>query len=158
MEIDLLVIHAISLPPGQFGGTEIDDFFLNRLKQNTHPYFSTIAQQKVSSHILIDRKGKLTQYVPFDKRAWHAGTSRFQGRENCNDFSIGIELEGADDILFEQLQYQSLAKITTILMEAYPGISKKRIVGHNAIAPERKTDPGPNFDWDYYFSLLKDEL
>ncbi len=149
-EISLLVIHNISLPPGQFGGTYIDDLFCNRLDCDAHPYFEALRELRVSAHLLIDRAGQVTQYVPFDKRAHHAGVSRFQGREQCNDFSIGIELEGTDDDLFTAAQYDRLAEITRLLMVAYPGITANRIAGHSDIAPGRKTDPGPFFDWENY--------
>lgn len=153
-QIDLLVIHNISLPPRQFGGPYIDDFFAGELDPGEHPFFEEIAGVKVSSHLLIRRTGEVVQYVPLHKRAWHAGVSSFQGREKCNDFSIGIELEGADDIPFEEAQYQALAKITRLLLKAYPSMSQERIAGHSDIAPGRKTDPGPAFDWKRYYSLI----
>jgi len=153
--IELLVIHGISLPPGQYGGNYIDQLFTNTLSENDHPYFKEITGLKVSSHILINRTGEITQYVPFNKRAWHAGESEYQGRTVCNDFSIGIELEGVDDCPYERAQYVTLAKITDCLASQWPGIVKDRIVGHSDIAPGRKTDPGPAFDWNYYFSLCK---
>ena len=156
-DIKLLVIHAISLPPGCFGEDYISDLFANRLDPQCHPYFEEVAGLQVSSHLLIDRQGSVTQYVPFNGRAWHAGESCFQGEENCNDFSIGIELEGCDDQPFEQIQYQQLAAVTRALMDVYPGINQHRIVGHSDIAPGRKTDPGPCFDWQYYFALLNDQ-
>lgn len=143
----LLVIHNISLPPGQFGGPYIEQLFENRLDPAEHPYFATIHLLKVSSHLLIRRDGEVVQFVSFDKRAWHAGQSRYEGRENCNDFSIGIELEGADDTPFEPVQYQVLANVIKALLEAYPSLSARRITGHSDIAPGRKTDPGPAFDW-----------
>lgn len=152
--IDLLVIHSISLPPNQFGGDEIADFFTNQLDCSRHPFFEQIANLKVSAHLLIRRDGDLLQFVPFHKRAWHAGISEFAGRSNCNDFSIGIELEGCDDLPFEAIQYQQLVRVTGLLREAYPQITKSRIVGHSDIAPGRKTDPGPYFDWNYYQGLL----
>lgn len=152
--IDLLVIHNISLPPGIFGGSYIDDLFMGCLDPAAHPYFATIASLRVSSHLLIRRDGAITQYVPFTKRAWHAGQSQFQDRMNCNDFSIGIELEGADDIPYEEQQYQQLGVVTTLLLQAYPDITRDRIVGHSDIAPGRKTDPGPAFDWDFFRASL----
>ncbi len=152
-KIDLLVIHGISLPPGEFGGPNIDALFLNRLDPADHPYFEKIAALRVSSHVLVRRDGHLIQYVPFAKRAWHAGKSIFQGRKNCNDFSIGIELEGADEIPYTKAQYQRLALLTQVLINHYPAITWDRIVGHSDIAPGRKTDPGPAFDWDYYRGL-----
>jgi len=152
--IDLLVIHSISLPPGQFGGPWIDDLFSNRLDPQVHPFFETIHQAKVSAHLLIRRDGEVVQYVAFSARAWHAGASNFQGRETCNNFSIGIELEGFDDQAFEDVQYQRLVDISHAIMHAYPGITPDRITGHEHIAPGRKTDPGPFFDWARYRRLL----
>lgn len=143
-EIDLVVIHHISLPPGQFGGRHIVDFFQNNLDTKAHPYFEEIANQKVSSHFFIDRKGKTTQLVSINKRAWHAGPSDFFGRERCNDFSIGIELEGDDESLFTNEQYLALAELVGILDQKYP---KTQFAGHSDIAPNRKTDPGKSFDW-----------
>jgi AmpD protein len=153
--IDLLVIHGISLPPGEFGGDAIDALFLNQLDPTAHPYFQQIAHLHVSAHLLIRRDGQIIQYVPFTKRAWHAGTSQFDGRQQCNDFSIGIELEGTDDIPYEICQYQQLAALTRTLMQVYPDIQNDRIVGHSDIAPHRKTDPGAAFDWIYYRQLVK---
>lgn len=153
-EIDLLVIHSISLPPDKFGGDYIDQLFTNSLDPNDHPYFKEIASHKVSAHILINRQGVLTQYVPFTQRAWHAGESAFEGRANCNDYSIGIELEGCDSRDFTQAQYETLAHLTGAIMQYWPKITKDRITGHCHIAPNRKTDPGPRFNWDdYYLSL-----
>jgi AmpD protein len=152
--IDLLVIHNISLPPGAFGGPWIDDLFLARLDPQAHPYFRAIAGAAVSAHLLIRRDGRCIQYVPFGERAWHAGASCFAGRERCNDFSIGIELEGTDDAPFDPAQYQALAKVTLALMAAYPGITPDRIAGHSDLAPGRKTDPGPHFDWARFRRLL----
>ena len=143
----LVVIHGISLPPGQFGGPYIEQLFENRLDPAFHPYFESIYQLQVSSHLLIRRNGEVIQFVPFDKRAWHAGQSAFQGRENCNDFSIGIELEGTDELAYEPVQYQVLAEVIQALLEAYPTLSLQRIAGHSEIAPGRKTDPGASFDW-----------
>ena len=152
--VDLLVIHNISLPPGEFGGPWIDDLFLARLDPEAHPYFRAIAGVPVSTHLLIRRDGRCVQYVPFGERAWHAGASCFAGRERCNDYSIGIELEGTDDRPFEASQYRALAEVTRALMAAYPGIRPERITGHSDIAPGRKTDPGPHFDWDRFLALL----
>lgn len=149
--IDLLVIHSISLPPGEFGGTEIIDLFTNQLNFNAHPYFMGIQRLHVSAHFLIRRTGEILQFVPCMKRAWHAGQSSWQGRTRCNDFSIGIELEGADDIPFEEVQYQSLTLLSTLLLEAYP---IQAVVGHADIAPNRKTDPGPFFDGIRYQQAL----
>ena len=148
--VDLLVIHSISLPPGQFGGGDVDALFQNRLDAGAHPYFEGISGLRVSAHLFIDRRGDITQYVSFDRRAWHAGASNFAGRENCNDFSIGIELEGTDELPFAGRQYHSLAMATRVLQRTYPGIESHRIVGHCDIAPGRKTDPGPCFDWRRY--------
>lgn len=153
--IDLLVIHSISLPPGEFGGEFIEQLFTNHLDPTAHPYFAEIAHLKVSTHVLIRRDGEVIQFVPFDKRAWHAGQSIFRGRENCNDFSIGIELEGADTVPYQPVQYQKLVQLTNSIMQAYPAITKDRIIGHNDIAPGRKTDPGPAFDWKHFKELLR---
>ncbi|AOE50445.1 1,6-anhydro-N-acetylmuramyl-L-alanine amidase AmpD [Kangiella sediminilitoris] len=155
-DIDLLVIHNISLPPSQFGGPYIDQFFAGCLDPEVDRFFKEIAGIRVSSHLLIRRDGELVQYVPFHKRAWHAGVSSFNGREKCNDFSIGIELEGTDEIPYEDIQYEVLAKVTKLLMTAYPKITQDRITGHCNIAPGRKTDPGPAFDWEHYFRFLPD--
>ncbi|MFV8784397.1 1,6-anhydro-N-acetylmuramyl-L-alanine amidase AmpD [Microbulbifer sp. SA54] len=155
-EIDLLVVHSISLPPGQYGGSYIDEFFLGQLDIDAHPYFSEIASLQVSAHLLIDRTGRVTQYVPLHHRAWHAGQSAFCGRENCNDFSIGIELEGLDTDTFTEAQYDSLAEVTLAIMDAFPAIDKSRIAGHSEIAPGRKLDPGPGFDWKLFFAKLDD--
>jgi AmpD protein len=157
-EIDLLVIHSISLPPGEFGGGWIDDLFMNRLDPDAHPYFREIHQLKVSSHLLIRRDGQLIQYVPLNQRAWHAGASNYCGREQCNDFSIGIELEGADDQPFTDAQYHSLIQATDAIMKLYPAIDQDRITSHAAIAPGRKTDPGPLFEWSKYLNSLHNSL
>ncbi len=146
-DISLLVIHAISLPPARFGGPWIDQLFTNRLEVAAHPYFEVIKDLRVSAHLLIRRGGGVVQYVPFGRRAWHAGVSRYDGRERCNDFSIGIELEGCDTRPFTERQYRSLALVSRALLKAYPRMSAQRIVGHSDIAPGRKTDPGPHFDW-----------
>tara|TARA_Y100000591_G_scaffold73061_1_gene60731 strand:- start:420 stop:959 length:540 start_codon:yes stop_codon:yes gene_type:complete len=151
-EVSLLVLHNISLPPGDFGGGYIEKFFLNQLDPEKHEYFKEIHELKVSSHLLIARDGAITQFVPFDKKAWHAGISSYKDRENCNEFSIGIELEGTDDKKYDERQYQSLIDVTKTLIKTYPKILKENIVGHSDIAPDRKTDPGPAFDWQYYLS------
>lgn len=151
--IDLIVIHGISLPPCQFGGEFIDALFTNTLDPAAHPYFAGIAELKVSAHLLIRRDGECVQYVPFHRRAWHAGRSSFQGRDECNDFSIGIELEGCDTIPYAALQYRRLAEVIAALCFEYPAITPQRIAGHSDIAPGRKTDPGAVFDW-----ALLDEL
>jgi AmpD protein len=152
--IDLLVIHGISLPPGEFGGPYIQQLFTNTLDLDAHPAFQSLAGLKVSSHVLIRRDGQVIQFVPFTSAAWHAGESQFQGRPRCNEFSIGIELEGTDTYPYAPDQYQQLAKLTRALMTAYPAITPERIVGHSDIAPGRKTDPGPAFEWAYFFELL----
>ncbi len=146
-DISLIVIHGISLPPGEYGGAWIDDLFTNRLDPDAHPYFPGIAHLRVSSHVLIRRDGAVVQYVPFRKRAWHAGESCYQGRSCCNDYSIGIELEGQDDEPYSPQQYDRLAAIIQVLTRTFPGISSDRIRGHSDIAPGRKTDPGEAFDW-----------
>lgn len=156
-DISLLVIHCISLPPGEFGNDYIDQLFSNRLEPDAHPYFKDIYQLKVSAHLLIKRDGNCVQYVPFDKRAWHAGKSVYEERERCNDFSIGIELEGTEFIAYTDRQYEQLAAVTRALLEAYPKLSAQRIIGHSDIAPGRKTDPGASFDWQRFFELLKVE-
>jgi len=146
-EISLIVIHNISLPPGQYGEDWIDRLFTNQLPKNAHPFFKEIYELRVSSHLLIRRDGELVQYVPFHKRAWHAGVSCFRGREVCNDFSVGIELEGTDDEAFTEAQYIQLERTINCLRVTYPSLKKGYITGHQHIAPERKTDPGACFDW-----------
>jgi AmpD protein len=146
-DLSLIVLHCISLPPGKFGSAAIDQLFTNSLDPAAHPYFAGISQLRVSAHLLIRRTGEVIQYVPFSDRAWHAGASSFLGRPRCNDFSIGIELEGTDDQAFSELQYARLLPVLETLLKAYPGLSRDRIVGHSDITPERKTDPGPFFDW-----------
>lgn len=153
-EISLLVIHNISLPAGEFGHTYIDDLFLGRLDCDAHKTFAELKGLEVSAHFLIRRNGEITQFVSCEDRAWHAGVSEFQGRTGCNDFSIGIELEGSDDCEFEDLQYTSLIDLTRLLMRTYPQITLDRITGHCHIAPQRKTDPGSYFDWQYFLSAL----
>lgn len=145
----MIVVHGISLPPGEFGSKAVEDFFTGHLDSSLHPYFATIQTLKVSSHLFIKRTGEIIQFVPFNRRAWHAGESSFQGRTRCNDFSIGIELEGTDTTPYEIKQYEQLVRVIRILMQAYPAITADRIVGHVDIAPGRKTDPGPYFDWNY---------
>ncbi|PCJ51039.1 MAG: 1,6-anhydro-N-acetylmuramyl-L-alanine amidase AmpD [Gammaproteobacteria bacterium] len=153
--IKLLVIHNISLPPNSFDGPWIDDLFMGRLDTNSHPYFKQLEGIRVSAHQLIRRNGEVIQYVPFDKRAWHAGISNWQGESNCNDFSVGIELEGTDDLPFTEIQYLKLAEVTKALIFRYPHFNVKSICGHSDIAPGRKTDPGGKFDWDHFFSLIE---
>ncbi|MEZ2876197.1 1,6-anhydro-N-acetylmuramyl-L-alanine amidase AmpD [Pseudomonas lundensis] len=146
-EISLLVIHNISLPPGQFATGKVQAFFQNRLDVTEHPYFEGIKALRVSAHFLIERDGQITQFVSCLDRAWHAGISSFEGREACNDFSLGIELEGTDDLPFTDAQYQALIALTRQLQQHYPQITPQRICGHSDVAPGRKTDPGPCFDW-----------
>lgn len=148
--VSLLVIHNISLPPREYGGPWIDSLFTNSLPPDAHPYFEKIAHLRVSAHLLIRRDGELVQYVPLNKKAWHAGVSCYGGREACNDFSIGIELEGSDDDPFTEQQYQQLVDLTRRLQSLFPAIGNEQIVGHSDIAPGRKTDPGPCFDWQRY--------
>jgi len=151
VSITLLVIHNISLPPGEFGGNGIVDLFLNRLDHAAHPYYQTLRGLEVSSHFFVRRDGELIQFVPCERRAWHAGVSRWRGRERCNDFSIGVELEGTDDSGFTDAQYAELARLTGEIQLRYP---IEDIAGHSDIAPERKTDPGPSFDWARYRALI----
>jgi AmpD protein len=145
--LDLIVVHGISLPPGEFANGWIDRFFCNDLPADAHPYFATICDAAVSAHVLIARDGTLTQYVPFDRRAWHAGKSEYCGRNACNDFSVGVELEGVDDLEYASEQYRALAELIVALRRAYPSLARAEVVGHSDIAPGRKTDPGPAFDW-----------
>jgi AmpD protein len=154
-EISLLVIHNISLPPGEFGTQCIEQLFCNKLDCDAHPYFDSLRELRVSSHLLIDRCGEITQFVPFNLKAWHAGDSEFDGRNNCNEFSIGIELEGTDFETFTELQYEKLVEITSLLLVSYKGLTPNRIVGHSDIAPQRKTDPGPFFDWNRFLGALE---
>jgi AmpD protein len=144
---ELLVIHCISLPRGEYGGTAIEELFTNRLEASSRSDFASLQGLRVSAHVLIRRDGELVQFVPFNLRAWHAGHSEYQGRTDCNDFSIGIELEGTDDSSFEPVQYEALVALVHCLCRAYPSLSLERIVGHADIAPGRKTDPGSQFDW-----------
>ena len=146
-EPTMVVLHGISLPPGEFGGPEIDAFFTNTLDFDTHPYFHEIRGLEVSAHLLIRRDGAVTQFVPFTERAWHAGESCFRGTTRCNDFSIGIELEGEDETAYEDRQYTALAAVLRAIFAAYPAISAREVAGHCDIAPGRKVDPGPAFDW-----------
>ena len=154
--IQLLVIHNISLPPSQFGGGYIEQFFQNQLDWELHPYFKTIEGMQVSSHLLILRSGEVLQFVNFKDRAWHAGRSSYLGQKECNDYSIGIELEGSDDLPFEAVQYQVLTQVTEALQLSYPKI-QQHIAGHSDIAPGRKTDPGPFFQWMHYRDLLQQQ-
>ena len=153
-DISLIVIHGISLPPGKFGGHYIDQLFCNQLDPNEHPYFKEIDGLKVSCHLLIRRDGEVVQYVPLNKRAWHAGASCYENRDCCNDYSIGIELEGEDETPYTDQQYLELSKIIKALIKNYPDLNEQTIAGHNDIAPGRKTDPGEAFDWLHLRSLL----
>ena len=155
-DIQLIVVHNISLPPSQFGGGYIQQFFQNQLDWNAHPYFKEIEGMQVSAHVLILRTGEAIQFVNFNDRAWHAGRSNYLGLQECNDYSIGIELEGSDDLPFEDEQYQTLVKIIKQLQLTYPK-TKHHIAGHSDIAPLRKTDPGPYFDWMYMRTLLSQQ-
>jgi len=151
--VDLLVIHAISLPPGDYGGPWIDALFQNRLPADEHPYFAAVHALRVSAHLLVDRTGRAVQYVPLDQRAWHAGASCFDGRERCNDFSIGIELEGLPGDRFTSAQYETLAALIIVIRTRFPAITPERVVGHSDIASGRKEDPGPAFDWSHLRQL-----
>ena len=153
-DIDLIVVHGISLPPGEYGGPWIDALFTNSLDPSEHTYFKEIHQLEVSSHLLIRRTGEIVQYVPFHKRAWHAGQSEFENRQRCNDFSIGIELEGDDEQPYEDSQYEQLANVILTICDSYPRITTDRVTGHSDIAPGRKTDPGPAFDWPRLRQLI----
>jgi len=153
-DVSLLVIHNISLPPRKYGGGYVQKFFQNQLPVSDDPYFAEISGLQVSAHFLIERNGEVTQFVPMTQRAWHAGVSTFEGREHCNDFSVGIELEGCDEEPFTNEQYQSLCVLTEKIRSVYPAITAERIIGHSDIAPGRKTDPGPCFDWPRYLNGL----
>lgn len=155
---ELLVIHGISLPPGEFGGARIDQLFTGNLPAGAHPAFRDIAAQRVSAHALIRRDGAITQFVPFGKRAWHAGESCYRQRSACNDFSIGIELEGTDETPYTETQYETLAALVAALLIAYPTLSSEHIAGHSDIAPGRKTDPGPAFEWSRWRRMLSARL
>jgi AmpD protein len=145
---ELIVVHGISLPPGEYGGPWIDLLFTGGLPPDAHPYFRTaVAGGRVSSHVVIYRSGNAVQYVPFTERAWHSGRSEYRGRENCNNYSVGIELEGLDEVPYEDVQYERLAELIKALLATYPSLTKENIVGHSDVAPGRKTDPGPAFDW-----------
>jgi AmpD protein len=153
---ELIVVHGISLPPAEFGGPWIDQLFTGTLYRGpgAHPYFQEMPTGRVSAHVLIRRDGLVVQYVPFGERAWHAGKSEYRGRSGCNDFSVGIELEGADDVPYTDAQYNQLSRVVLALLAAYPSLSAEHITGHSDIAPGRKTDPGPVFDWQRFRSLM----
>lgn len=153
-EIDLVIVHGISLPPGEFGGGAVTRLFRNELDASEHPAFRELEGLRVSAHALVDRAGGITQYVSFLDRAWHAGESHFRGRSACNDFSIGIELEGADTVPYERSQYEALAGLARAVMDRWPAVRPERIVGHSDVAPGRKTDPGPAFDWGTFRRIL----
>jgi len=155
---DAIILHGISLPPGKFGGNEIEQLFLNTLDWDAHPYFDEIRGMQVSAHLLIRRDGELVQFVPFTERAWHAGESLFRGRSRCNDFSIGIELEGEDETPYADSQYEALPKVLQALYDAYPGTSPRELAGHCDVAPGRKSDPGPAFDWLRLYDALGEQL
>jgi AmpD protein len=155
---ELIVVHGISLPPGEFGGPWIDQLFTNTLPSDAHPYFAGIAQARVSAHLLVRREGSVVQYVPLQRRAWHAGVSSYLGREKCNDFSIGIELEGTDDSAYTPAQYAALSGLVAALCAAYPQLSPARLTGHSDIAPGRKTDPGASFDWTRLRAMVRAAL
>lgn len=152
---DLIVVHGISLPPGEFGGPWIDALFTNTLAADAHPFFAQVVSLRVSAHALVRRDGEVVQYVPFHRRAWHAGQSSWMGRERCNDFSIGIELEGTDAGAYESAQYASLASLVAALCRTYRTLSPERIVGHGDVAPGRKSDPGIAFDWPLLRALVR---
>jgi AmpD protein len=157
-DISVLVVHGISLPAGEFGQPYIDQLFMGTIDTRAHPTFDVLEGLKVSAHCVIHRDGRIVQYVPFHLRAWHAGVSHYCGRKRCNDFAIGIELEGTDTTPYTKEQYQQLARLAAAAVKAYPALTPQRIVGHQHIAPVRKTDPGPAFDWHYFRSLLAQEL
>ena len=155
---ELLVVHGISLPPGEFGGPWIDRLFTGTLPPEAHPFFRELAAARLSAHALVRRDGAIVQYVPFGERAWHAGASHYRGRSTCNDFSVGVELEGTDDTPYTEAQYQRLAALAAALLAAYVSLSAEHIVGHSDIAPGRKTDPGAAFDWPRFRALLSERL
>ena len=152
---ELIVVHGISLPPGEYGGPWIERLFAGNLDAGAHPFFQSVADLRVSAHLLVRRDGEPVQFVPFGLRAWHAGASSWQGRSACNDFSVGIELEGTDEAPYEEGQYEALARLIRALCAAYPTLSSARVVGHSEIAPGRKSDPGPAFDWTRLRKLLR---
>lgn len=153
-ELELVVVHGISLPPGEYGGPHVEELFLGMLDPAAHPYFAEVHGLEVSAHLFIRRDGEMIQFVPFDRRAWHAGKSNWCGRERCNDFSIGIELEGTDDAPYERIQYETLAAVLKVLRDTYPGLHDDAVIGHCDIAPGRKSDPGPSFDWTLLRSIV----
>ncbi len=156
-EPELIIIHGISLPPGEFGGPYVPQLFTNRLDWDAHPYFAEIRGMKVSSHVFIRRDGSLMQFVPFSRRAWHAGASHYQDRDDCNDFSIGIELEGEDETPYTDIQYEVLVKTIDALQATYASLGAQRIAGHCDVSPNRKSDPGPAFDWQRLYDGLSNK-
>jgi N-acetyl-anhydromuramoyl-L-alanine amidase len=156
-DISLIVIHCISLPPGEFGGNTVTQLFTNALDSAEHPYFNKIDHLRVSAHLFIRRTGEIIQYVPFHRRAWHAGVSSYGGRVDCNDFSIGIELEGTGHMPYTEEQYAELAELIQALLACYPSLSPERITGHSTISPGRKQDPGDSFDWEKLYRLLEEK-
>ena len=157
-DLELVVVHNISLPPGEYGGPWIERLFTNALAGTEHPYFEDIRGLRVSAHLLVRRDGSLVQFVPLGLRAWHAGESSWRGRSRCNDFSVGVELEGADDVPYEDRQYTTLSALVAALVDVYPGIRPDSVTGHSDIAPGRKTDPGPAFDWPRLHALVRQRL
>ena len=155
---ELIIVHGISLPPNEFGGPWIDRLFTGTLAWDAHPYFRQIEGLRASAHVLIRRDGQLTQYVPFGERAWHAGVSQYRTRSGCNDFSVGVELEGTDDIAYTDAQYAQLVEVIAALIEAYPSLSPEHLVGHSDVAPGRKSDPGPYFEWPRLRARLNERL
>ena len=156
--VDAIILHGISLPPGEFGDGEIEALFLNNLDWDAHPYFAEIRGMQVSAHLLVRRDGELVQFVPFNERAWHAGESAFRGQTRCNDFSLGIELEGEDEISYDDRQYTVLSAVLEALFAAYPALSARELAGHCDVAPGRKSDPGPAFDWLRLYDALGKSL
>jgi AmpD protein len=155
---ELIIVHGISLPPNEFGGPWIDRLFTGTLAWDAHPYFRQIEGLRASAHVVIRRDGQLTQYVPFGERAWHAGVSQYRTRSGCNDFSVGVELEGTDDIAYTDAQYAQLVELIAALIEAYPSLSPEHLVGHSDVAPGRKSDPGPYFEWPRLRARLNERL
>ena len=153
--MELVVIHGISLPPGTFGSADVEALFCNRLDVELHPAYDSLRDLRVSSHLLIHRTGTCVQFVPFDARAWHAGASSWRGRERCNDFSVGIELEGTDTLPYTAAQYATLSRVFEALRHAYVTLAADAVTGHADVAPGRKTDPGPAFDWDRFRASLR---
>ncbi|NVK54779.1 MAG: 1,6-anhydro-N-acetylmuramyl-L-alanine amidase AmpD [Alteromonadaceae bacterium] len=157
-DVSLLVVHNISLPPGEFGTPGVEQLFTGTLDPDAHPFYAGIAHLRVSAHCVIRRDGAIEQYVPFNCRAWHAGISSFQGREKCNDFAIGIEMEGTDETPYTEAQYSSLIALSDAIISCYPQITLGRIVGHNDIAPGRKSDPGIAFNWPGFRQALSKRI